>query len=235
MKGLLFQGGIFHILKKSIEERPPWDYIRIAKKYVRKANSVLDMGTGGGEKFSLLAPFPKHTIATEGYKLNFRIARRRLRPFGVRVIEADESHKLPFRDEEFDLVLNRHSGFNAKEVYRILRPKGIFLTQRVGGENLKDLIEFFDSKLKWSYNIFSYVKKELQKAGFKIIQARQWKGKYVFKDVGALVYFLKAIPWCVEGFSVKKHLKYLEELQKRIERGKELVFLQTRYLFIAKK
>ena len=233
----VFKGWDFsHLKKRMIEPNPPWNYIKIAKELIKKFSSVLDMETGGGEIFSSLKPFPKKTVAYEGYKPNVFIAKKRLKPLGVKVIECRNLKRLPFKKEEFDLVLNRHGAINAKEIYRILKKDGIFFTQQVtGSDDSQDLVKEFKAKRKFSdINLERYVK-ELKKAGFKIKVAKKWKGKKTFKDVGAIVYYLKAIPWIVKNFSVKKYLSILKKLQKKLERKKELKFDTARFMILAKK
>jgi len=234
-----FQGWDFSYLKgRYKEENPTWDYNSIAKKLIKKSNSILDMATGGGEILSSFAPFPKKAVAIEGYHPNVAVAKKRLKPLGVKVIEANETKKLPFKDKEFDLVLNRHGGINKnsiKEIYRILSPKGIFLTQQVDGRTLKDLMKEFNTKPKWEFNTLSNVKRNLKETGFGIKEGKEWTGKIIFKDMGAIVYFLKAIPWIVDDFSMEKDLQILEKLQKRLERNGDLSFISKRFLILAKK
>ncbi len=233
-----FYGWDFSYLKGRLkEEKLPWDYEAISKKLIKKSKSVIDMGTGGGEIFSTLSPFPSHAVATEGYKPNYYIAKKRLEPLGVKVVDFEDSDvgKMPFENEEFDLVLNRHDAFNSKEVYRILKKNGVFLTQQVGGGNLQDLINEFKATTGLKEWTLSSIKKDLQKAGFKIIKANEWKGHMQFKDVCALVYYLKSVPWVVEGFSVSKHIKYLKKLQRKIDSGEKLIYTSVRYLVLAEK
>ena len=48
-----FKGWDFsHIKNRKIDQKLPWNYNLLAKRLVGKSNSVLDMGTGGGEIFS---------------------------------------------------------------------------------------------------------------------------------------------------------------------------------------
>ena len=56
------------------------DYERRAREAVSKATAVLDLGTGGGELLSRLAPFPPIAIATEAYPPNVAVAASRLPP-----------------------------------------------------------------------------------------------------------------------------------------------------------
>ena len=217
------------------EEKPSWDYIREAKKLVKNAMAVLDMGTGGGENFSKLGPFPKHTIATEGWLPNIPVARKKLEPLGVKIVAVDESGRLPFKNDEFDIVLNRHSGFDRREVFRILQKDGIFFTQQVSGNNLQDLIEEFRGDTQFKEWNAEKEKGRLEKVGFRVEIAKDWKGKAEFKDVGAIVYFLKAIPWVVKDFSVDAYLPILKKLQTKADSGKKLVFKETRFLIKARK
>src|SRR3989344_4979722 len=219
----VFEGWNFSYLKeRMIEEIPHWNYIKIAKKLVRKSNSVLDMETGGGEIFSLLAPFPENAVAYEGYKPNVPIAGKRLEPFGVKVVECNNLKKLPFKDREFDLVLNRHGAINAKEIYRILKNKGVFFTQQVtGSEDLQDLAKEFKAKRKFNNITLEEYERQLKEAGFKIKESRKWNGRKIFKDVDAIVYYLRAIPWIVEGFSVDNNISELKRLQSNLERDRK--------------
>lgn len=231
-----FEGWDFSYIKdRKNEEKEPWSYEALSRELVQKSEAVLDMGTGGGEIFSSLAPLPKHSVAIEGYKPNVEVARRRLEPLGVKLLEVDESYELPFVDGEFDLVLNRHSAFKASEVFRILKSGGSFLTQQVGGGNLNDLISAFDATPKYKSWTLENTKDDILSVGFKIKEAKEWRGKIEFNDVGAIVYFLKAIPWIVEGFSVDSHLQYLEKLQAKLDNGEKLVFTQVRFLVSAQK
>jgi len=234
----LFSGWDFSYLEgRMIEGHPPWDYMAMAKRLLKKSKSVLDMETGGGERFSSLAPFPKHAVAFEGYKPNVPIARKRLKPLGVTVVEHRGS-KLPFRNGEFDLVLNRHGGINeeiCREISRILRPGGIFLTQQVEFNDMLDLKKEFNVEPKWPSNTLRSTKDSLAKAGFSITEGKEWEGRYVFKDVGALVYYLGAIPWIVDDFSVRTRLNDLTRLQKKLEIQGGLVFSKRQFLIVAEK
>ncbi len=235
-----FEGWDFSHLRNRkipIVDDLPWNYGKIAKEFVRRSVSALDMGTGGGEVFSKFAPFPKHAVATEGYVPNFILAKKRLKPLAVNVIKYSNStkRKMPFKNGEFDLILNRHDAFNSKEIFRILQPNGIFLTQQTGGNNMIDLIKIFNRVPKYKSWSLKVAKDSLTNTGFTIIKVEHWKGKSEFRDVGAVVYYLKNIPWYIHDFSVEKYLPYLEKLQRKLDKGGRLLFTEVRFLIIAKK
>ncbi len=234
-----FEGWDFsHIAGRYVEEQPSWSYMNIARKLMLRSKIALDLGTGGGERLLEMKDcFPKRVAATEGYPLNFALARRRLSSHGVEVVEAEESLKatIPFADGEFDLVIDRHSAYNASEVARVLRHNGVFLTEQVDGTSLMDLHHEFGCEPQWPFFTLDYALELIKPTGLKVVDAREWKGETVFKDVGALVYFLKAIPWIVPGFMVETHFKQLLNLHERIQKEKQLAFTENLFLIRAKK
>jgi SAM-dependent methyltransferase len=223
---------------RMIEEQAPWSYSSRASELMSRASAMVDLGTGGGERLLKLQKYwPKKVVVTEEYPPNFRLATERLFPFGVQVVDvrlADDG-SMPFSDEEFDLVLNRHSGFNAKDVARILAPDGTFLTQQVHGLWAYDLLAVFGAKPQWPDSTLGKYVPQLKAAGLTIADTREWSGLLSFTDVGAIVYYLKAVPWLVPGFSVKTHSKNLLTLQSRLESGESLAFVARKYLIEAHK
>ena len=232
-----FTGWDFSYLKgRWIEESPSWDYMKLAKYLVKNSSSVIDIETGGGERFcEIISRYKKKAVALEGYNPNVEVARKNLSRFSVKVVETQKMNNLPFRNGEFDLILNRHGAINEKEFYRILNNDGIFLTQQVDGSNFSDLKKFFGVKSKFADITLMNVKKKLKKEGFTIMKTKQWTGKYIFYDVGALVYYLKAIPFLVDGFSIETHIEYLKILQKKIEKKGKLEFIRKLFLIEARK
>ena len=223
---------------RMFEEQAPWSYSTRAAERMRSASSVLDMGTGGGERLLKLRPaWPARVAATEDYPPNLKLATERLGPFGATVwnVRLFRTGPMPFADGEFELVLNRHSGFNSQEVARILAPGGIFLTQQVDGHWVQDLEAVFGASPQWPDATLANSAAWLGAAGLKILKAEEWFGKIAFSDVGAIVYYLRATPWLVPGFTVETHLAGLLELQSRLERGEPLSFFAGKYLIEAQR
>jgi len=233
-----FAGWNFAYLKDRVtQEQLPWSYAARAAELLRASSSVVDLGTGGGERFlELREHWPSSVTVTEEYPPNLALVRERLGPLGVRVVDArlTDYDLLPFATAEFDLVLNRHSAFNAAEVGRVLAPGGTFLTQQVHGRSTEDLAEAFDAQHLWPDSTPDKYVPRLQAAGLEIVDVQEWAGKVVFRDVGALVYQLKAVPWQVPGFSVATHRKHLLRLQARLDAGDELAFTTRLYLIEAR-
>jgi SAM-dependent methyltransferase len=222
---------------RMLEEQAPWSYTTRAGALMQAASAVLDIATGGGERLLKLHPYwPAKVVATEEYPPNFELAKARLEPLGATVLDAKWNQKpMPFADGEFDLILDRHAAFDAEEVARMLAPGGTFLTQQVHGLWAHDLLAAFAAKPQWPEATPAYYVPRLAAAGLEIVRVEDWSGDLAFTDVGAIVYYLKAVPWLVPGFSVATHVTYLLELQRQLERQGKLVFAAKKYLIEAKK
>lgn len=216
----------------------PWDYAATVKAGMSSARTMLDMGTGGGEVLASLAPFPPRVCATESYPPNVVVARRRLEPLGVAVFDTSSDPRglrLPFGDAEFDLVINRHEEYIPAEVFRILTPGGRFVTQQCGGYGEVDLIEYFRGKIEpmdWTAAVAS---RQLEQAGFEIIDCREAWPEYSFSDIGAVVYYLKACPWMVEDFCVQKYRSQLLAMHEHIQQHGRFTVRDQRFLLEARK
>jgi ubiquinone/menaquinone biosynthesis C-methylase UbiE len=50
-------------------------------------------------------------------------------------------NKLPFGDNYFNVIINRHESFNLTEVNRTLKRGGYFITQQVGNKNTNEFMK----------------------------------------------------------------------------------------------
>jgi len=234
-----FSGWDFsHLDGRMFQEEHPWSYLTRATELMHSSASVIDLDTGGGERFLSLRPhWPAKVVATENYPPNFALATERLAPHGAQVfsVPLTDDDPMPFADGEFDLVLNRHAAFNPAEVARVLAPGGTFLTQQVHGMWTWDLMAAFDAKPQWPDATPAKYVPRLERTGLEIVQVQTWEGKLRFTDVGAIVYYLKATPWEVPGFTVATHQRALFALQERLEAGEELAFYAGLYSIEARK
>ena len=136
-----------HLDGRYEQEALSWDFREIIQRYRKDGMKLLDMDTGGGEfLLSLHHPY-ENTAATEGYPPNVALCKEVLLPLGIDFREADGDGALPFPDEAFDLITNRHGSFNVSELYRTLKPGGLFLTQQVGAENDRELVRLLLPKV----------------------------------------------------------------------------------------
>ena len=214
-----FSGWDFSYIKDRMVTAPfTWSYSSKILPVIRIVDSVLDMGTGGGEFFSSLQPLPKYSFATESYDPNFPIAKKALEPLGAKVVKHENDDNLPFDDEYFELIINRHESYSVKEIFRILKHKGMFITQQVGGTNDNELRKLITSNEGSDYADWNvdFASEELQSAGFTLLEKEEYFPITRFFDIGAIVYYLFAAPWEIPDFTVEKYVKQLKDIHSHI-------------------
>ena len=102
------------------EDSLPWDYEEIIRSVLKDEMKLLDYDTGGGEFLLKLNHPYKNTAATEGYPPNVVLCKERLSPLGIDIRECKDSSNIPFDDEAFDIIINRHDDFCPEEIKRLL-------------------------------------------------------------------------------------------------------------------
>lgn len=217
-----FEGWSFEWLRGRLQQgAPPWDFRALLRQQMKPDTTLLDLGTGGGEFLVSLAPLPRRCIATEGYRPNLPIARRRLAPYGVAVIPTGRTHRLPLADGSVHLVVDRHEAFSPREVQRVLREEGWFITQQVGSQNNRELRAWFGTPPERATNHVSSaaaLAREVNSSGLAIRRSAEASFPVEFRDIGAIVYYLRAAPWEVPGFQIDRDRERLLEMHKIIRR-----------------
>jgi len=213
-----------------------WSYGSMAIALIRQAESMLDMGTGGGELLSLLNPLPERVVATEGYAPNVSIARQRLEPLGVKVVQIEEDENLPFEDNQFNLILNKHESFSSEEVRRIIRQDGIFLTQQSGGQDCREINEMLGVPLNEEFSHWNLETaiEEVTASGFEVLIGREEFPIQRFYDIGSLVFYLKAIPWQVPDFHTEKYMDKLYDIHQVFQDNGFFDVTQHRFIMKAR-
>ncbi len=225
-----------------LEAGPPWDYASLVREYARDAQSVLDLGTGGGEFIADVRDgLPARVVATEEWHVNAPVAYRRLRPLGVDVVRA-RSLQLPFADGTFDLVIDRHEELSPSEVARVLRPGGRVLTQQVGPENWRELRAYFSSATAGNRSRiadFGDIRGEYASgfadAGLRVTRNESHDYRVAYGGLGEMLFMLLITPWTIPDFDVDGDLEALLALEKGCTTSDGLVMTWDRFLLVAEE
>lgn len=227
-----------HIEGKYTEgEGLPWDYRWTILQHLQPDTRLLDIDTGGGE-FLLGLGHPHHLLAAaEAYPPNVQLCRDTLLPLGVDFRQADGNGALPWPDASFDLVINRHGDFNPAEIHRVLKPGGVFITQQVGAENDRALVELLlpGTPMPFPEQYLRIAREKFERAGFTILESREAFPPIRFYDVGALVWFARIIAWEFPGFSVERCRERLLAAQEILEQRGAIEGVTHRFLLVGKK
>lgn len=228
-----------HISGKYEEENDlPWDYEQIVRNYLSPNQKLLDIDTGGAEfLLSLNHPY-QNMSATEAYPPNVELCKNKLLPLEVDFREANGCNQLPFEDQTFDLVINRHGDFNGKEIWRVLKPGGIFITEQVGAENDRELVNLLFHEtlpLPFPKQYLNLVQDSFEKVGFTTLEAKEVFRPIKFWNVGALVWFAHIIEWEFPGFCVENCLPNLYHAQEILEQNGVIEGKIHRFLLVVRK
>lgn len=152
----------------------------------------------------------------------------------------DFSHIAGKYDEESDLpwnykkIINRYLLSN----WRVLKPKGIFITEQVGAENDRELIKLLLNNvypIPFPKQYLKTIKHSFEKIGFKTIESDEAFRPIKFWDVGALVWFAHIIEWEFPGFNVTDCLPNLYHAQEILEQNGVIEGRIHRFLLVVQK
>ncbi|WP_017595696.1 class I SAM-dependent methyltransferase [Nocardiopsis potens] len=224
---------------RAVEERPPWGYQRLMSERLAGAGAALDVQTGGGEVLAGAERLPPAMVATEGWPPNVDKATRLLHPLGAVVVADADRPPLPFAAEAFDLVVSRHPvAVHWAEIARVLRPGGRYLSQQVGPASVFELVEFFLGPQPEEVRRARHpddARRAAEAAGLEVVDLRTAELHTEFRDIGAVVYFLRKVVWMVPGFTVDEHRERLRDLHALIEAEGPFTATTTRFLIEARK
>ena len=226
------------VVGRWIAGHPPWDLRALLRPRIVSVTSLLDLGTGGGEFLSSLAPLPPRTTATEGYPPNVPEARRRLQGLGVQVMPIGTDNRTPMPDRSVELVLSRHEEFDPTEVYRVLVPGGTFITQQVGAANYREInqrLGLLPGPATNAVGSAAELSAEVDSAGLRVSEVQEARFEDQFRDVGALVWYLRFAPWQALGFSVSRCRSELKRIHEEIQRTGRFEVTAHRLLVIAQR
>jgi len=211
----------------------PWDYEALARDYARRARSVLDLGTGGGEVLSrIVAGIDARVVATEEWHVNAPIAAERLRPLGVSVVRTD-STRLPLRASSFDLIIDRHEALDPADVARVLAPGGTVITQQCGPDDWPELGRYLRKHVFDDH--FNLYQQGFAAAGLIIDDARWHEERVAFATLGDLVYVLLVAPWSYPDLDPRRDIDALLAVEDALRTPDGIVLTEHRYLIRAHK
>jgi SAM-dependent methyltransferase len=241
------RGWDFSKMRREKEELP-WDYGKVILKYLKPSDKVLDIGTGGGEFFINLAPnfskgtgidFDSEMIKTAKENLPEDLKNK----ISFKMMGAE---KLDFSKESFDIVINRHAPIYPEEIDKVLKMRGYFITQQVGGYNSQNINDtfgwpsngeywekFYKNKGEPSQAMENVIKKFIS-LNFELIHKENAKVKYWFKDIESLVFWLKSVP-LPENFNLRKHWKKVVEVIEKYSTPKGIQTIQHRQIVVVRK
>lgn len=226
--------------RMSTERDPvPWDFADICARYIRPGDTVLDIGTGGGERLISLAGSYASAVGVDPDAAMIRQAKENAAGIpNLQFLEmAAESLYLP--TGTFDVVLTRHAPTSVPELDRVTRPGGLFLCQQVGARNMENIRLAFGTGSGTHYEDDERNRvAELVAREWRVLAQATYDVDYWVKDLPSLLFWLKAITGAKEvpaDFSIDRHASVINALVAGYATPGGLRTNEHRTLLIARK
>lgn len=226
--------------RMAVEREPvPWDYLDVVSRYLQPRDSVLDIGTGGGERLLSLADRFHTAVGVDPDPAMVAAAREHGRHVSHVSFLTMGAGRLELDDDSFDVVLTRHAPTYVPELNRVTKPGGLFICQGVGARNMSNIREAFETGSGTLYDEEEEaVIAELVTRDWRILATASYDVRYWVKDPASLIFWFKAIAGANEvpaDFSVSRHAKVINSLIARFASDQGMLTNEARTLLIARK
>lgn len=243
----------WHTYKKSydpqtiqgdIEEARPWQLLQVIRSYIPENARLLDVGCGPGTKLPSLAPFSSGIIGVDtvyGLVFKAKVLVDESKMVHIEFANAD-GNRLPFPSGSFDIVTHMLSPHNANEAYRVLRPGGVVIMERVGEQDKWELKEFFGSDeqgprgYRMEYKkgqLANEYKADFEKAGFSEVSVLDGMF-YSWYTRDRLERLIKEAP-TIRNFDPVADREILDRVEQELGTPQGIRLQQHRILLVAKK
>ena len=158
-------------------------------------------------------------------------------PHGIHLACVSDGDAFPWPDGHFDIIINRHGHMNLGEIFRALKPGGLFITQQVGEDNDRELVELLTPGAEKQFPGMNLNNQSalFSAAGFQVLEGAESFDPIRFFDVGALVWFARIIDWEFVSFSVDGCLDNLIKAQRMVEEHGVIEGRTPRFFIMAGK
>jgi SAM-dependent methyltransferase len=216
-----------------VPETEPWDWDLQVRAACAPSVRVLDVGTGGGEVFREYSELFELGLGVDRNEDRVGVAQRKAGEPNLRFGVMDAA-TLALRDASLDVVLARCADYSPAEVHRVLRPGGAFVSLQMADRDTQNVFDAFGwgsygafwrslfGSRDMPYRTSLEAAADFQDLGCAEIRYEEYDVPQYFRDVEALVLFLKASP-LPERFDPELHYEAFARLVRRYgsERGIE--------------
>lgn len=209
-------------------------------KYCTLSQSLLDIGTGGGELLLTISKNIHHAIGIDLSPEMIVTAKKNAKQLNVTNVEFYEmsASDLHLLQQSFDIITCRQAPFDVGEINQVLKPNGLFITQQVSEHdklNLKQAFQRGQSYGVESDTLKHFQIEQLRNAGFKIIEVFDYNVTEYYETPEDLIFLLKHTP-IIEHFGKgKEDFDILNSFISENITDKGIKTNSARYIILAKK
>lgn len=171
----------------TLQAPAPWEYGEVVARYLQPTDEVLDIGTGGGERFAAMASRFRSGL---GIDIDPEMIALAARTYSGRNLEFRVcSARLEGVATSFPVIINRHATLDLPAVTEHLKPGGYFITQQVGERNMA-CVRLSLGQPQPAAEISASA---LTDVGLRVVGFLEYDVEYVVHYIESLVFWLSAL------------------------------------------
>lgn len=237
-------GWSFSKMNYSVKHLSDYDYYKEVVKYITPTTKMLDIGCGSGEKSTRYYSLANKIYLTDFEKEMLKKAKANVEKFyggnlktknkfTFKILDCNGPFNFP--DNSFDLVVSRHCGANMKEVYRVLKKGGIFISEDISNDDCQELKEFFNRGQGYNKTpLYKEIMDECLDISFSDIKLIRFEQIEYYKTIDDLKYLLTHTP-ILDYYDEEVDDKILEKYINKFSTSKGIKLNRRLFAFTIKK
>jgi ubiquinone/menaquinone biosynthesis C-methylase UbiE len=240
-KKAVSKGGWIFSKSKNTNYECKWGdlYEYTIKNMDLNGKTVLDIGSAEGLKFMQLSPFILNGIGIDAEKGMIELAEKYRVGKGIDNLKFlhMSSDRVELPNSSFDLITCRHAPFSLKEVKRLLKEGGVFITQQVHELDKKNLKDHF--KRGQNYGVTADISmndaiKMAKELGFSKTSSDFSNLDYYFNSKKHLLDFLEMTP-VIPEYDNDKESEILDDFAEKYKTKKGIRTNSARFMIKVEK
>jgi SAM-dependent methyltransferase len=220
----------------------PWDILEVVREHCPRTCSLLDIGCGTARKILPLAAELDEVWGvepSEEMRTDARRAADGMAATNFKVVDG-RADCLPFPDERFHVVTSLLAPHDTRELWRVLRPGGTAIVEKVGESDKSNIKTLFGSDHDGPRGQFMAPEGERQEelrrdlaAVFEhvVVRSGKWRTVLSFEGLIKLLYETNTI----RNFDLAADASTLRRIEQELYSSEGIETVQHRLLLIARK
>ncbi|MBI2632594.1 methyltransferase domain-containing protein [Candidatus Pacearchaeota archaeon] len=228
---------------RGIEEKRPWNLLDKIIRYAKQSDTLLDVGCGTAFKLIELSRKVKKIYGLEPNKRMLDAATKNIIRAGISniIFIKGLAEEIPFQDNYFDIITCMVAPHKTSEIYRVLKPKGYAILEKIGDRdkwNFKQEFKTDNQGMRGQFStlaegelLLNYQREFNELFSEVSIQGGFWRTYY---SLEGLILLLEQTP-TIRNFDRIKDNEAILRIEEKYRVPKGIKTYQNRMLIVARK